>query len=442
MIDLAIITFVFIYYFILKNPQLLYDKEIWTENIFSLCLVFLFWLLLSGRTKLYKIPRNITYQVFWERLILQLLIFIVSVLLLGKVSKNLFFSNFIFTVLFLITVIILFVKTLLLIVVKYFRSIGINHRNIMFLFENESSLVLKSIIEERKDYGYKLFDYKSAGVLDFSFLINFWKKNGIHSVFLPIANDLSEDESEKLFKIAAENRVHIILLPEINQSTFYQYSLDYINTQPILVERRGPLDYFTNQILKRIFDIIFSVFVLVFIASWLFPLIAIGIKLTSKGPIFFRQKRYGFHEQIFYCVKFRTMKLNEESASKTTCVNDSRITSFGKFLRKTSLDEMPQFFNVLLGEMSVVGPRPHMLMVDDHYKQKIDRYNLRSSVYPGITGLAQVNGLRGDFGDVDVEMNKRILADSYYVRNWTFLLDIIIIFKTIFLVIIGDKNAK
>lgn len=442
MIDLSIITFVFIYYFILKNPQLLYNKEIWTENIFSLCLVFLFWLLLSGRTKLYKIPRNITYQVFWERLILQLLIFIVGVLLLGKVSKNLFFSNFIFTVLFLITVIILFVKTLLLIVVKYFRSIGINHRNVMFLFENESSLVLKSIIDERKDYGYKLFDYKSTEVLDFSALINFWKKNGIHSVFLPIVNNLSEEESEKLFKIAGENRVHIILLPEINQSTFYQYSLDYINTQPILVERRGPLDYFTNQILKRMFDIIFSIFVLIFIASWLFPLIAIGIKLTSKGPVFFRQKRYGFHEQIFYCVKFRTMKLNDESASKTTCANDSRITRFGKFLRKTSLDEMPQFFNVLLGEMSIVGPRPHMLVVDDHYKQKIDRYNLRSSVYPGITGLAQVNGLRGDFGDVDVEMNKRILADSYYVRNWTFLLDIIIIFKTIFLVIIGDKNAK
>lgn len=442
MIDLSIITFVFIYYFILKNPQLLYNNEIWTENIFSLCLVFLFWLLLSGRTKLYKIPRNITYQVFWERLVLQLLIFIVGVLLLGKVSKNLFFSNFIFTVLFVITVIILFAKTLLLVVVKYFRSIGINHRNVMFLYENESCLVLKSIIDDRKDYGYKLFDYKSAEVLDFSALMNFWKKNGIHSVFLPIVNNLSEEESEKLFKIAAENRVHIILLPEINQSTFYQYSLDYINTQPILVERKGPLDYFTNQILKRIFDIIFSIFVFVFIGSWLFPLIAIGIKLTSKGPVFFRQKRYGYHEQIFYCVKFRTMKLNTESASKTTCVNDSRITSFGKFLRKTSLDEMPQFFNVLLGEMSIVGPRPHMLVVDDHYKQKIDRYNLRSSVYPGITGLAQVNGLRGDFGDVDVEMNKRILADSYYVRNWTFLLDIIIIFKTIFLVIIGDKNAK
>lgn len=136
------------------------------------------------------------------------------------------------------------------------------------------------------------------------------------------------------------------------------------------------------------------------------------------------------------------MTVNDESSSKTTSENDARITKFGKFLRKTSLDEMPQFFNVLMGEMSVVGPRPHMLVVDDYYKQKIDRYNLRSSVYPGITGLAQVNGLRGDFGDVDVEMNKRVLADAYYVRNWTFILDFVIIFKTVFLVIAGDKNAK
>lgn len=442
MIDLSIIAFVFIYYFILKNPQLNHDNEIWGENILSLCLVFLFWILLSGRTKLYQIPRNITYQLFWERLVVQLLIFIVGVLLLGKVSKNLFFSNFIFTVLFLITVIILFVKTLLLIVVKYLRSRGINHRNVMFLFENESSVVLKSIIEDRKDYGYKLFDYTQTKEIDFIALKDFWKRNGIHSVFLPISNNLSETESEKLFKIAGENRVHIIIIPEINQSTFYQYNLDYINTQPILVEKKGPLDLYSNQILKRSFDIVFSFFVLVFIGLWLFPILALIIKLTSKGPVFFKQKRYGFHEQVFYCIKFRTMTVNDESSSKTTSENDARITKFGKFLRKTSLDEMPQFFNVLMGEMSVVGPRPHMLVVDDYYKQKIDRYNLRSSVYPGITGLAQVNGLRGDFGDVDVEMNKRVLADAYYVRNWTFILDFVIIFKTVFLVIAGDKNAK
>jgi len=174
----------------------------------------------------------------------------------------------------------------------------------------------------------------------------------------------------------------------------------------------------------------------------MFPIIAILIKTTSKGPVFFLQKRYGFHEEVFNCIKFRTMVVNDESTTKTTSVNDSRITRIGKFLRKTSLDELPQFINVLKGEMSVVGPRPHMLSVDNYYKPKIGRYSLRSMVSPGITGLAQVNGLRGDFGDVEVEMKKRVLADAFYVRNWSFVLDLVIILKTILLVIGGDKNAK
>ncbi|MGE4513580.1 MAG: sugar transferase, partial [Chryseobacterium sp.] len=137
-----------------------------------------------------------------------------------------------------------------------------------------------------------------------------------------------------------------------------------------------------------------------------------------------------------------TMIVNEESSTKTTEENDARITRFGKFLRRTSLDEMPQFFNVLKGEMSIVGPRPHMLAVDNYYKPKIGRYSLRSMVTPGITGLAQVNGLRGDAGDIEVEMNKRVLADAFYVRNWSFMLDFVIILKTVLLVIGGDKNAK
>jgi putative colanic acid biosynthesis UDP-glucose lipid carrier transferase len=174
----------------------------------------------------------------------------------------------------------------------------------------------------------------------------------------------------------------------------------------------------------------------------LFPIIAFLIKRNSKGPVFFVQKRYGFHEEVFNCIKFRTMIVNEDSSTKTTKDNDVRITKIGKFLRRTSLDEMPQFINVLKGEMSVVGPRPHMLAVDNYYKPKIGRYTLRSLASPGITGLAQVSGFRGDSGNVEIEMNKRILADAFYIRNWSFVLDMIIILKTIVLVIVGDKNAK
>ena len=136
------------------------------------------------------------------------------------------------------------------------------------------------------------------------------------------------------------------------------------------------------------------------------------------------------------------MCVNGDCTNKTTDENDKRITKIGRFLRKTSLDEMPQFLNVLKGDMSVVGPRPHMLLVDDFYKLKIGRYSIRSLVKPGVTGLAQVNGLRGDKGNMDIEMKKRILADAFYVKNWTVVLDSVIIFKTVFLVIGGDKNAN
>ena len=218
--------------------------------------------------------------------------------------------------------------------------------------------------------------------------------------------------------------------------------MGYIESQPILNQAKYPLDYYSNYLLKRIFDVVFSTLVLVLICSWLFPIIAILIKKNSKGPVFFVQKRYGFHEEVFGCIKFRTMVVNEDSTTKTTSENDTRITKIGQFLRKTSLDEMPQFINVLKGEMSVVGPRPHMLAVDNYYKPKIGRYALRSLVNPGITGLAQVSGFRGDSGDVEIEMNKRILADAFYVKNWSFMTDLVIILKTIVLVIRGDKNAK
>ncbi len=325
--------------------------------------------------------------------------------------------------------------------IKYIRSLGVNHRNIMFLNENSSTEILKNIFSNRKDYGYKVFDYKDVDIQSEN-LIKFWQDNGIHTLFLPTDHSFSPETEDRLFKLAEANKVHITLIPNISQSDFFLYDLAYIQTQPILNQARYPLDYYSNFLMKRTFDILFSIFVLVGICSWLFPIIAILIKSTSKGPVFFIQKRYGFHEEVFNCIKFRTMVVNDESTTKTTSENDSRITKIGKFLRKTSLDEMPQFLNVLKGEMSIVGPRPHMLAVDDYYKPKIGRYSLRSMASPGITGLAQVNGLRGDSGDVEVEMKKRVLADAFYVRNWSFALDLVIILKTILLVLGGDKNAK
>lgn len=441
MLDLLVIASIFIFFFVSRNQNLKYNQETWYQNVFSLVLLFLFWMLLSGRTRIYNIPRNLTYTLFLERLLVHFLLFILGVLLIGKVSYNVFFNSDIYWLSFYLFFFIFLTKSLIYFGIKYVRSLGINHRNIMFLHEDSSTEVLKNILTERRDYGYKIFEYKNPEIKPEE-LIEFWKTNGIHTLFIPIENSFNEKTEKEIFKLAEANKVHISLIPSITQSDFFLYDMGYIQTQPVLNQAKYPLDYYSNFLLKRIFDIVFSSIILVCICSWLFPLIAILIKSSSKGPVFFIQKRYGFHEEVFDCIKFRTMVVNNESSTKTTSENDSRITRIGKFLRKTSLDEMPQFLNVLKGEMSIVGPRPHMLAVDNYYKPKIGRYSLRSMVSPGITGLAQVNGLRGDAGDVEVEMNKRVLADAFYVRNWSFVLDLVIILKTVLLVITGDKNAK
>ncbi|MDM1556511.1 exopolysaccharide biosynthesis polyprenyl glycosylphosphotransferase [Chryseobacterium indologenes] len=441
LLDLMVIASIFIFFFISRNESLKYHKETWYQNAFSLVLLFLFWVLLSGRTKIYNIPRNLTYTLFLERLLIHFISFILGVLLIGKVSNNVFFNSDIYWLSFYLFIFIFLAKSLIYFSIKYLRSLGVNYRNIMFLGDGDSTEILKNIFKERKDYGYRIFEHDNADASTAE-LVSFWKKNGIHTLFLSTENSYNETAESEIFRLAEENKVHISLIPSITQSDFFLYDLAYIQTQPVLNQARYPLDYYSNFLMKRTFDIFFSIFVLVFVCTWLFPIIAILIRISSKGPVFFFQKRYGFHEEVFSCIKFRTMVVNDESTTSTTKENDTRITRVGKFLRKTSLDELPQFFNVLKGEMSVVGPRPHMLAVDNYYKPKIGRYSLRSMVNPGITGLAQVSGLRGDFGDVEVEMKKRVLADAFYVRNWSFVLDLVIILKTVLLVIGGDKNAK
>lgn len=441
LLDLLVIASVFIYFFINKNADLIHDKEVWYQNSFPLLLLISFWVLLSGRTQIYNIRRNITYTTFIESIITHFILFVIGLVLIRKVSNNQFFGSELSWLSLYLFFFIVLTRSIIYFVIKYLRSLGINNRNIMFLNENSSTKVLKNILKERKDFGYKIFEFQYE-TINIEGLQYFWKKNGIHTLFLPLETTFDKNTEDNIFKLAEANKVHISLIPNISQNDWFLYDLGYIQNQPVLHQSSYPLDNYFNFLLKRTFDILFSVIILVGICSWLFPIIAIIIKTTSKGPVFFVQRRYGFHEEVFNCLKFRTMVVNDDSTTKTTSENDSRITKFGKFLRKTSLDEMPQFLNVLKGEMSIVGPRPHMLAVDDYYKPKIGRYSLRSMASPGITGLAQVSGLRGDSGDQEVEMKKRALADAYYVRNWSFVLDLVIILKTIILLITGDKKAR
>lgn len=191
-----------------------------------------------------------------------------------------------------------------------------------------------------------------------------------------------------------------------------------------------PLDNLTLRLQKRAFDVIFSSAVILFIFTWLVPILSIIIKLNSKGPVFFVQQRTGINNKTFNCIKFRTMKVNNEANTKQAVKNDNRITSIGNFLRKYNIDELPQFFNVLMGNMSVVGPRPHMLKHTEQYSALIESYKVRHFVKPGITGWAQVNGYRG-LTDELWKMQKRVEYDMEYLEKWNFLWDIKIIVMTL-----------
>ncbi|HVT84727.1 MAG TPA: sugar transferase, partial [Chitinophagaceae bacterium] len=190
-----------------------------------------------------------------------------------------------------------------------------------------------------------------------------------------------------------------------------------------------PLDYSSARLVKRIIDIIISFLVILFLLSWLLPVISLLIKLTSKGPIFFLQKRSGRYNKLFTCIKFRSMVVNPQADLKAATENDERITRVGKFLRKYHLDELPQFFNVLSGDMSVIGPRPHMISDDLRYEEQIRHYDFRRRIKPGITGLAQVLGYSGLADDIQ-KMKNRVQLDFFYIRHWSLRLDALIMFRT------------
>jgi putative colanic acid biosynthesis UDP-glucose lipid carrier transferase len=209
---------------------------------------------------------------------------------------------------------------------------------------------------------------------------------------------------------------------------------------PVLSARTEPLEIKINQVLKRISDILISLFIIIFLFSWVLPLMAILIKINSKGPVFFRQLRSGKNNEPFYCIKFRSMVLNDEADSRQATKNDLRITKIGAFMRRNSIDELPQFINVLVGDMSVVGPRPHMLQHTAAYAALIDQFMVRHFVLPGITGWAQIKGFRGETSDHKA-MRERVEADIWYLENWSLFLDLKILFLTAWHVIIGSKNA-
>jgi len=246
----------------------------------------------------------------------------------------------------------------------------------------------------------------------------------------------AHDKYGEIIEICDKAGVKTLIIPDYFDVLPARPYFDHFAGIPLINVRDVPLDEMRNRLLKRTFDVAFSIFVL-FVTLPLLLIIALGVKLTSPGPIIFKQERLGRHRRPFMMYKFRTMKVMDQEASDTewTVENDPRATRFGALLRKTSLDELPQFFNVLKGDMSVVGPRPERPYYTEKFKEEVPRYMVKHHIRPGITGWAQSNGLRGD-----TSIEQRIQHDLFYIENWTFLFDLKIIWKTIFRGL-ANKNA-
>ena len=331
--------------------------------------------------------------------------------------------------------------------IKNYRRMGYSYRNVVIIGEGFSVGKLSDIFITEKHYGYKLlkvFNAKSAlnkGDLfdDISNSLNFIKNNDVHEVYFAMSlvdSDIFTDVS----KYCNNNLIRLKILPDFGNYLPFKFYVNFFGNVPVLSLIKEPLQKGFLRFLKRMFDIVFSFLVILFSLFLLFPWIALIIKLTSKGPVFFRQKRSGLDNNIFVCYKFRTLFLSENNNIKQITKNDSRVTKFGAFLRRTSLDEIPQFFNVLKGDMSVVGPRPHMLIHTKEYSSIVKNYMLRHLVKPGITGQAQVNGYRGEVKHVE-DIKKRVQLDIWYIKNWSFFLDLKLIFKTFFMIFLGDEKA-
>jgi putative colanic acid biosynthesis UDP-glucose lipid carrier transferase len=334
---------------------------------------------------------------------------------------------------------------------KYVRAQGFNYKNVIIIGANDKGENIRKFLAKDLTYGYRIlgfFDDKvdpfaqiSGPVLGGLAAVDEYVANGTVDEMYIALNIENLKKIQELTALCERYMVRIKFIPDFQLYTrSRKVEITFYGNTPILMLRKEPLENTFNLLLKKAFDLIFSFAVIVLIFPWLFPIIILMIKMDSPGPVFFRQRRSGRDKEDFWCVKFRTMRVNTFSDSLQATVGDIRVTKMGAFMRRTNIDELPQFFNVLWGTMSVVGPRPHMLMHTKQYSELINNYLVRHYAKPGISGWAQVNGFRGETKEL-IEMKDRVDYDIWYIENWSLLLDLKIIYLTVFNGIKGEEKA-
>lgn len=422
------------------------------ENYYKAFILFIFsWYFITQKTKIYSLHRGISLVEILKKVGLQIILFSVIVFAISGFRDS-YLSRGPYAVYFLSTLFLLTLlyRTIFFILIRSRRLRGGNVRGVVFVDRNDNTMKLQNLFDKYKIYGMQtegcfcadedmLYARPLTHRYNLKDLDNFIKENNVSILFFSMSGKL-ENKIDEINELVDRNHLRIIYIPKSSYDLSAGVKMDYFYGFPALVPERLPLDLTVNKILKRVFDICFSLFIIVFLLSWLYPLIALLIKLDSKGNVLFIQKRNGLDGKPFGCYKFRTMRPSADAGIVSTVKGDKRITKIGNFLRKTSLDEFPQFFNVLKGDMSIVGPRPHMVYQDEHYNNLLPKYCVRYFVKPGITGLSQVSGYRGEIR-TDEDMENRIITDMYYVRSWSFMMDLLIIGKTVYYAIVGDKQA-
>ena len=422
-----------------------YDKEY--LNIFFLSYISGFWLITSYFLGFYEVYRyTITLQLL-KLLVKQFLFFIFGYFAYFGIFREGAIVNNQFLILILTIIGISFVKLSWLFLLKKYRSFGNNFRTTIVIGFDDSSKNIIKLFKSKSNLGYKYLGFFSDKIYkDKEYLGNldavfeYATKHVVDEIYCSLTL-LSNEQIKKINKFALDRDIFLKLIPNSSELYSKNQSIEYYDDSLMVLNvNKLPFDFAENFYLKRIFDILFSIFVCLFILSWLIPILWVIVKLESEGPLVFKQGREGLNGKEFTCYKFRSMRMNKQSNEIHAAKNDIRVTKVGAFLRKTSMDELPQFLNVLLGDMSVVGPRPHLETLSLEYQKDVDNYLKRHIVKPGITGLAQIGGYRGEIKKRS-DIKNRVRLDIFYIENWSFFLDIKIILQTVLNIFRGEEKA-
>ncbi|MGG7036139.1 MAG: undecaprenyl-phosphate glucose phosphotransferase [Flavobacterium sp.] len=432
--------------FVITSLSLFFLQNLNLNEFWYLAYQTITWLIIAVIVGYYEVYRFTTPVEIITKLLKQFSIFLLVVIAFFPFAKTTIFSGkaiaFFMTGSFLL--IVAFKYFLFFYLKKYRIATGNNFRSAVIIGYTAEAIKLRNVFDTRKDYGYRFLgffsDKKQNPEINGTIgdLKQFVLEEKVDEIYCSL-NEISNEKLKELVEFADENNKTIKFIPDSKAIYTKNLKIDYYELFPVLSLQKTQLHNPYTKVAKRFFDVVFSVLVIVFILSWLIPILAILIKLESKGPVFFKQGRPGLDEKEFFCYKFRSMRVNRNT-EKEVSRNDPRVTKLGKYIRKTSMDELPQFFNVLIGDMSVVGPRPHLWSQNKAYSARIKKYMFRHYVKPGITGLAQVKGYRGEI-ETDEDMINRIKYDVFYIENWSMIMDLKIIFQTVINIFKGEVKA-